>query len=159
MVAPQQFCATHNIKEVGGTSPFKVRLPNSVFKGDQLPFGCLIDFKPSPVKGKVAPKFAPTAMPGVFLGWQIQPGGKFRGEYIVASLAEFKTGYKNPDSCLKLGTKYPFNVSKKSIEIQRMISRFLSNRYTTFSIGNLQFQIQSMMPLLSQTVRLMNGCV
>ena len=35
------------------------------------------------------PKFAPTACEGVLLGYRLQPGGRWRNEFLVAELPEF----------------------------------------------------------------------
>ena len=43
-----------------------------------------------PCAGKVAPKFAPKAEPGVFLGYHVLPGGRFHGDFHVASLDSFR---------------------------------------------------------------------
>ena len=80
---------SNNIVDSDGESPWRLR-HKQAFKGQVLPFGCLVDFKSSPVKGKVAPKFAPKAVPGVFLGYHMLPGGRFHGDFWVASLASFK---------------------------------------------------------------------
>ena len=39
-----------------------------------------------------APKFAPVAKPGVFLGYRLEPGGKWKGDYYVADLEHFQAG-------------------------------------------------------------------
>ena len=41
-------------------------------------------------KATVLPKFGPKAIPGVFLGYFLQPGGRHRGDYLVASLKDFQ---------------------------------------------------------------------
>ena len=58
-----------------------------VFLGEQAPFGCLVWFwgnpkKPNPSRAKLAP----TSLEGVFLGYNIQVGHVWRGEYLVAKL-------------------------------------------------------------------------
>ena len=68
----------------GGDSPWSLRFDN-VFLGRQLPFGCLLFFwegKYEPKRGK----FAPNAKKGVFLGYNIQAGRVWRGEYLVANV-------------------------------------------------------------------------
>ena len=58
--------------------------------GLRIPVGALCDFKPFPavLRTKVG-KFEPKAIPGVFLGYHLHPGGRWRGEYMVAPLREF----------------------------------------------------------------------
>ena len=75
-----------------------MRHANAPFTGLRLPFGCLIDFKPSPVKGKTDAKFAPTSVPGLFVGYNLQPGGRFKGDYLVISLADAKRLLEKPKS-------------------------------------------------------------
>ena len=106
-LATKHFCVTHNIEEVAGTSPFKVRFPNSSFDGEQLPFGCLIDFKPSPVKGKVAPKFAPKAMPGVSWVGKYNRGASFVGNTLLLRLQSLKL-VSRILSLLNMGSRYQF---------------------------------------------------
>ena len=43
-----------------------------------------------------APKFAPVAKPGVFLGYRFEPGGKWKGDYYVADLEHFQAGVVRP---------------------------------------------------------------
>jgi len=58
------------------------------FSGLLIPFGALVDFMPAPEVIKKLPKFAPRSIPGVFLGYELSPGGAWKGVYIVASLED-----------------------------------------------------------------------
>ena len=78
---------------VGGsneeTSPW-MQTHGSDFDGWALPFGCLIRYRPpKPVLESLA-KFSPATIPGLFLGWHVEPGRGFRGDYLVAALERFK---------------------------------------------------------------------
>jgi hypothetical protein len=53
-----------------------------------LPYGCLVDFLPTPPVRREQPKMAPNALPGVFLGYWQNPGGRWNGEYLVAEIEE-----------------------------------------------------------------------
>lgn len=58
-----------------------------VFLGEQAPFGCLVWFWGNPKKlDPSRAKLAPTSLEGVFLGYNIQVGHVWRGEYLVAKL-------------------------------------------------------------------------
>lgn len=58
-----------------------------VFLGEQAPFGCLVWFWDNPKKlDPSRAKLAPTSLEGVFLGYNIQVGHVWRGEYLVAKL-------------------------------------------------------------------------
>ena len=40
---------------------------------------------------------APRSVPGVFLGYHLQPGGKWKGDVVVASLADFRATAEDPN--------------------------------------------------------------
>ena len=42
------------------------------------------------------PKFASTSIPGIFLGWEFQSGGKYDGVYVVANLNDLRRGKAHP---------------------------------------------------------------
>ena len=79
--AVKHWCFAANTAIVDGESPWQLRHGKGHFSGLMLPFGCLVDFKPSAVKpGRRArrvphPKFAPVAEPGVFMGYHVLPRG------------------------------------------------------------------------------------
>ena len=39
---------------------------------------------------KSLPKFEPTTMPAIFVGWHLEPGCEWRGDYLVIPLSAFK---------------------------------------------------------------------
>ena len=80
-----------NFESIEGLSPWESRFGGRKFEGLRIPFGALVDFRPSPVRGQ-QPKFSPKGVPGVFLGYVLLPGGKFKGDYIVAPLSDFASG-------------------------------------------------------------------
>ena len=101
-MAVRHWCFATNTAIENGESSWQLRHGKGHFSGLRLPFGCLVDFKPSAVKpGKRGrqvphPKFAPVAEPGVFMGYHILPGGRWRGDYLVATLQEFNVAIANP---------------------------------------------------------------
>ena len=63
------------------------------FSGWVLPFGCLVHYRPPrPILKKVG-KFAPRTLPAIFIGWHVEPGCDFKGDYIVMPISAFQ----NPD--------------------------------------------------------------
>ena len=84
--AGRHFCLASNIqaRDDGGggqpTSSWQLRHKGGKFKGLRAPFGCLIDFKPSPTRIKPTAKFAPKSVPVVFVGYHFLPGGRWRGD-------------------------------------------------------------------------------
>ena len=53
-------------------------------------FGAAVRFAPPTPLKKELPKFGPNAIPGVFLGWNLHPGGRWTGEYLVAYWPDFQ---------------------------------------------------------------------
>ena len=100
--AGKHFCCAHNFtrkyERNHNQTPYESRHKGVPFVGTLAPFGCLIDFKPSPVRGKVVSKFSARAVPGLFLGWHMSPGGKFKGDYLAISIEDLKlkTFSRNP---------------------------------------------------------------
>ena len=43
-----------------------------------------------------APKFGPVSKPGIFLGYRLEPGGQWKGDYYVADLEHFRNGFSRP---------------------------------------------------------------
>ena len=76
--ACKQFCFAKNTAVIDGASAWEHRHNKGQFKGPQLPFGCLIDFKATPFLGKPGPKFDPKAIPGTFLCYHVLPGRRWQ---------------------------------------------------------------------------------
>ena len=75
------------------------------------------------------PKFAPVAEPGVFMGYHVLPGGRWRGDFLVASLQEFNTAIANPGRSGKHKIRIQ-RVKELYIETRRMQLHFLSKSTT-----------------------------
>ena len=61
------------------------------FNGVRIPFGALVDFKPSPTKNCIRRcKWEPKALPGVFFGYSIGQGGKWTGDLLCVELSNFR---------------------------------------------------------------------
>ena len=71
----RHYCFAQNIAIVGGDSSWNKRHQQGHFPGRSIPFGCLVDFKPQPDVAELLPKGSPDAVPGVFLGMKLLPGG------------------------------------------------------------------------------------
>jgi len=68
------------------------KLPDNFVLPSLYPFGCLVDFLPSPIFQKKFPKWGAKAQPGILLCYITTPGGVWKGEYMVALLADFQQG-------------------------------------------------------------------
>ena len=67
------------------------RMHKEYFDGKIIPFGALVHHRPQgPAHDKLL-KFEPRTVPSIFIGWYLHPGMKFKGEYLVASLADFQS--------------------------------------------------------------------
>jgi hypothetical protein len=65
--ACRHWCFSHNVQTREGNSPWHKRHNKGKFKGKRIPFGSLVDFLPSPIRGGV-PKFASRTQPGFSWG-------------------------------------------------------------------------------------------
>ena len=72
-----------------GDSAWNKRKAAGHFNGPLVPFGALVHFMPSPTYRTRFPKMDATTIPGIFIGYQLHPGAVYRGEFLVAALADF----------------------------------------------------------------------
>ena len=85
--AIMHFCATHNAIWRGAEMPpYNARFGTD-FPGKLYPFGAAIEFKPNPELVQ-AEKFENKCVAGVFIGYHIQPGGKWSGDYYCLSMKD-----------------------------------------------------------------------
>ena len=61
--------------------------------------GQLVDFMTTPFPCNAPAPFAERMIPGLFIGYHTQPGGKFNGDYYVV---EYSALQANPDMPLNL---------------------------------------------------------
>ena len=70
----------------GDEAPWKLRFGED-FPGQLIPFGAKILFWNNPKRADdTSVKMSPTANDGISLGYHIQPGFAWKGEYLVAKL-------------------------------------------------------------------------
>ena len=86
-LAARHFCLAWNTGGSVGESPYEKRF-QAPFKGQRLPFGCLVDFMPSDARKEPAHKFSNPAEPGVLVGYHQHPGGRWSGDYLVYRLSD-----------------------------------------------------------------------
>jgi hypothetical protein len=75
---------------VEGDSAWHKRQKQGHFKGEIIPFGALIDFRPPKPILNMFPEFEKRSLPGTFLGYHLMSGERFYGDYLVAPLQDFK---------------------------------------------------------------------
>ena len=73
---------------IDGGESFWSRRHGHEFSGHLVPFGAEIIFKPPKAKDPHL-KFEPVGSRGVFLGYALNPGGRFDGDYLCAKLEDF----------------------------------------------------------------------
>ena len=96
--ASRYWAMSHNItsRGAGRMSPWELRHKKGKFHGEKIPFGALIDYLPSKNKEqKESVVWDSRGRAGIFLGWHLQPGGKWKNEYYVADLTGFNR--RNPN--------------------------------------------------------------
>ncbi len=87
--AAAHYCFAHNLRAVGDApSPWVARFGRAANpKPKMIPFGARVQFLPTPGRGNPK-KFAATAEDGLFLGYHLQPGGRWTGDYAVVALTD-----------------------------------------------------------------------
>ena len=87
-LAIQHFAMATNTSDQLDTSPSPWELRfGEMFEGMAIPFGAKVLCWNNPNQAdNTAGKLSPTSVEGVFLGYHVQPGHKWRGEYLVAKL-------------------------------------------------------------------------
>ena len=96
-LATRHFCFSLNINKFGDetVSPWQLRHGGHDFDGLRIAFGALCEFRPVQPKLDRMPEFAPRAVEGIFLGYVLIPGERWKGDYLVADLADFRAGKKS----------------------------------------------------------------
>lgn len=90
LAATHQAVATSLVTAPGGDeSPWKKK-NGSDFPGMILPFGALVYFLPPHSHRDDLPKFGPNTVAGIFVGWHLEPGYGFRGDYLVIPISAFQ---------------------------------------------------------------------
>ena len=77
-----------NVEEVNGSSAW-LRLHGEEFKGEKIPFGALVDFKPSEARGEKREKFEPRGQTGIFAGYVLSTGMHWANKYRAWALTAF----------------------------------------------------------------------
>ena len=88
--AHQCFATAISNQRDGGPSPYWLRHGED-FGGWRLPLGSLVHYRPPRPVLKGLHKMAPRSIPGVFVGWHVEPGCTWGGDYLVIPLAAFKS--------------------------------------------------------------------
>ena len=71
-------------------SSWSKRFEGKHFEGPRLPFGCRVEYLPRPEEVKALPKFEPRAQVGIVVGYYLQPGAIWKGEFMIVPLEWFR---------------------------------------------------------------------
>ena len=83
------FCFGRIIKQHKFTSIWQLRHGGDPFHGLVIPFGALVYFMQTPAKLEKQAKASQRLVPGIFLYHFLQPGGLWKGEYVVIPITHF----------------------------------------------------------------------
>ena len=86
--AVKHWCFAENTHVYDGDCAYRKRF-GVWTKAQRIPFGALVDFRPPKKLLKQLPKFGSTGLPGIFLGYRTQPGGKWIGDYLVSPMCDW----------------------------------------------------------------------
>ncbi len=92
--AAKCYCVLRNVCEpattTNATTPYQLRR-NTDFKGKTIPFGALIQYKPSSkVEVKLLSKFGSKMLPVIFVGYHLHSGGRWSGDYLLVDAAAYQ---------------------------------------------------------------------
>jgi len=76
-------CFARNVKLAEGDSAYNKRHGGGHCKALQMPFGLCIDYLPVAAPQDKAPTFEAKTRVGLVVGFHVQPGGKWSGDYLV----------------------------------------------------------------------------
>ena len=81
--AARHWCFCHNVEITNGDSPWNRRHGRGNWTDPVIPFGCTVDFMDRPNHVKALGKFDGRSSVGLFVGYHLQPGGKWSKEHCV----------------------------------------------------------------------------
>ena len=87
--AARHYCFARNTGLRKGNSSWHRRFKRGHFKGLRIPFGASVRYRVA-VRKKYLGEFDVSAQEGVFIGWKMHPGSKWRREYLVVPLEKFQ---------------------------------------------------------------------
>ena len=90
-----------------GKTCYEVANKGDAFGGLKVPLGALVYYKPA--KHKDLPPFDPRTLPGIFCGWRIDHGFRFRGIHLVLDYESLRTNQK--------GCGRPIQVHEKELVV------------------------------------------
>ena len=103
----------------GDPAPYWLKFGED-FGGWRLPFGALVHYRPPKPVLKSLPKFSPTSIPGIFVGWHLEPGCRWRGDYLVISLGQFKVPGRRNFSIHRIKEVVSFDAMHFPLQASRM---------------------------------------
>ena len=83
------FARRLSINNSDGVNIYKQKFPDHPMPS-LWPFGAAVDFKPTPQQNDNA-KCEPRARQGILVGYHLNPGGSWSGDYLCAELRNFET--------------------------------------------------------------------
>ena len=84
-------CMASSFQVINGDSTYNKRHAKGHCKAKMIPYGARVDFLPPPNLKDRLPLFGPSAVPGVFMGWHMHPGGHWSRDYFVGYLPDLES--------------------------------------------------------------------
>ena len=120
-------CLMHNlaVQEVDGKSPFERRYGVPPSHIPLIPFGVMLRFRPIDPKLAGLPRFKEQGMLGLFVNYDVQPGGLITDDYYVTPLHHFKDGAEKAPSIYRIkeiffdeasGLRFPLREAQDDFE-------------------------------------------
>ena len=149
-LAMEYWCMWNNAaRDEEGSSPHLLRFGKQ-FAAEIHPFGSLVYFKPHPEIAAKYGKMATVGVAGIFLGWEMQPGGKWSTGYRCVAIDDLKgkdgnmLPYKELGMALIAKMQYPDNVRRRAdMPVTFPLKKAFDEATTTikadYAPGNLHF--------------------
>jgi len=95
-------CFARNIKVVDGDSSYNKRHKAGHCKALQIPFGACVEFLPVANPNDKNKTFEAKTRVGLFVGYHVQPGGRWTGDYLVVEFEALRYSPDLPPSSCKV---------------------------------------------------------
>ncbi len=87
--ATRAFCFAYNTELIDNDSAWARRHQNGNFTSNKYPFGCVVSFLPTKSQRDQG-NLESDSHYGIFLGYKVLSGGRYHGEYLVASYSDMR---------------------------------------------------------------------
>ena len=99
------------------------------FTGSLVRFGALVNYTPPKPEREAINKFDLHTVPGIFIGWHIDPGGEWHGDYLLLRQSDFESEdariypIRVKEIVMPDFFEYPLKIAKDSRKFSKLLER------------------------------------